>query len=52
MDYVKKYLGAPASVDIDGLKQENEDLRKQLCQIQKRSDVDQKWRWFCLIIDL
>lgn len=39
MDYVKKYLGAPASVDIDGLKRENEDLRKQLDQFQEHSDA-------------
>ena len=35
LDYVKKYLGAPPSVDIDGLRKENEDLKKQLEKLKK-----------------
>lgn len=30
LDYVKKYLGAPAGVDLDGLKRENDDLKQQV----------------------
>lgn len=41
LEYVKKYLGAPASIDIDGLKRENEELKKQLERIRKQSGVDQ-----------
>jgi len=35
LEYVKKYLGAPPSVDIDGLKRENEELKKQVEKLKK-----------------
>jgi hypothetical protein len=36
LDYVKKYLGAPAGVDLDGLKRENEELKKQVEKYKKQ----------------
>ncbi|MGK3759501.1 MAG: hypothetical protein ACI8RD_011818, partial [Bacillariaceae sp.] len=30
MDYIKRYIGAPKNIDVDGLKRENEQLRRQL----------------------
>lgn len=45
LDYVKKYLGAPAGVDLDGLKRENEELKKQLEKYKKQlmsHDKDQQ----------
>ncbi len=37
IDYVKKFLGAPTSVDIDGLRRENEELKRQLETVRKQS---------------
>ena len=36
LDYVKKYLGAPAGVDLDGLKRENDELKKQVEKYKKQ----------------
>ena len=30
MDYIKKYIGAPADVDVDGLKRENAQLKQEV----------------------
>ena len=35
LDYIKRYLGAPVGVDVDGLKRENEELKKKVDQLQK-----------------
>lgn len=35
LEYIKKYLGSPAGVDLDGLKRENEELKKQLEKYKK-----------------
>lgn len=35
LEYVKKYLGAPAAVDLDGLKRENDELKKQVDKYKK-----------------
>jgi hypothetical protein len=42
LEYVKKYLGAPAGVDLDGLKRENEELKKQLEKYKKLLDQKDK----------
>jgi len=36
LEYLKKYLGAPQAVDVDGLKRENEDLKKQVEKMKKQ----------------
>lgn len=36
LEYIKRYLGAPAAVDVDGLKRENEDLKKQVEKLKKQ----------------
>lgn len=36
LEYVKKYLGAPVGVDLDGLKRENEALKKQVEKYKKQ----------------
>jgi hypothetical protein len=41
LEYVKKYLGAPSGVDLDGLKRENEMLKKQVDKYKKILDRDQ-----------
>ena len=30
VDYIKRYMGAPTGIDVDALRQENEDLKKEL----------------------
>jgi hypothetical protein len=30
LEYVKKYLGAPTGMDMEGLRRENEELKRQL----------------------
>jgi hypothetical protein len=42
LDYVKKYLGAPAGVDLDGLKRENEELKKQVEMYKKQLALQDK----------
>ena len=29
VDYIKRYMGAPTGIDVDALRQENEDLKKE-----------------------
>lgn len=36
MDYVRRYLGAPTAVDVEGLQRENEDLKRQLDKLKKQ----------------
>lgn len=36
LDYVRRYLGAPSAVDVDGLKRENEDLKAQIKRLEKQ----------------
>lgn len=36
VEYVKKYLGAPNGVDLEGLKRENDELRKQVDKLKKQ----------------
>ena len=35
VDYVRRYLGAPQNVDVEGLKRENEQLRQELDKLRK-----------------
>ena len=36
LEYLKKYLGAPQAVDVDGLKRENEHLKKEVDKLKKQ----------------
>lgn len=36
VDYIKKYIGAPQNVDIEGLKRENQQLKAELEQLKKQ----------------
>jgi hypothetical protein len=37
LEYIKRYLGAPtAGGDVDGLKRENEELKRKVDQLQKQ----------------
>ena len=42
LDYIKRYLGAPASVDVEGLKRENEELKAKLKKMEKQLAEKQK----------
>jgi predicted ATP-grasp superfamily ATP-dependent carboligase len=42
VDYVKKYLGAPTGIDLDGLKRENEALKKQVEKYKKQLSIQDK----------
>ena len=35
IEYVKRYLGAPQNVDVEGLKRENQQLRQELEKLRK-----------------
>lgn len=36
LEYIKRYLGAPAAVDVDALKRENEELKQKVKQLQEQ----------------
>lgn len=36
VDYVKKYIGAPAGVDADALRAENERLRAEVASLREQ----------------
>eukprot|EP01137_Pigoraptor_chileana_P009260 Opistho-2@57255 len=38
LDFIKQYLGAPAGVDVDQLKEENEALKKEIDELKKEID--------------
>jgi len=35
IDYIKKYLGAPASVDVDALRAENEEMKAKIKDLSR-----------------
>lgn len=35
IDYIKKYLGAPANVDVDTLRTENEEMKAKIKELTK-----------------
>lgn len=37
LDYIKRYLGAPTGVDVEGMKRENEELKKQVERLKKQA---------------
>jgi len=42
IEYIKRYLGAPKNVDVEGLKRENEKLRRQLAALSAGDNADNK----------
>ncbi|KND02503.1 uncharacterized protein SPPG_02962 [Spizellomyces punctatus DAOM BR117] len=38
MDYVKQFLGGPSDVDVEALRNENEELRRKVEELQQRLD--------------
>jgi predicted RNase H-like nuclease (RuvC/YqgF family) len=36
IDHIKKCLGAPSDTDVEQLKQENEDLKRQMAELEKK----------------
>jgi hypothetical protein len=39
VEFIKKCLGAPSDTDIDVLKADNDDLKRQHSELQKRIDA-------------
>lgn len=35
IEYIKRYIGAPQNVDVEGLKRENEQLKQELEKLRK-----------------
>jgi len=42
LDYVKRYLGAPTNVDVQGLQQENAKLHQQVVALQSQLEQMQQ----------
>ena len=38
IEFIKKCLGAPSDTDVDSLKAENEELRRQKHELERRID--------------
>jgi len=38
VEYIKRYMGAPKNVDVEGLKRENEQLRRRLAALTVNAD--------------
>ena len=36
LEYIKRYLGSPVGVDVEGLRKENEELKKKVELLQKQ----------------
>ena len=36
VDYIKRYIGAPSGIDVDGLKVECEQLRKEKARLEAK----------------
>jgi predicted ATP-grasp superfamily ATP-dependent carboligase len=36
LEYMRRYLGAPAAVDVEGLKRENEELKFKVEKLKKQ----------------
>lgn len=36
IDYIKKYLGSPANVDVDTLRTENEEMKAKIKELTKQ----------------
>jgi hypothetical protein len=39
VEYIKRYIGAPANVDVEGLKRENEQLKAELEQLKRKHGI-------------
>jgi uncharacterized protein YPO0396 len=39
IDYIRKYMGAPANVDVESLKRENEELRQSMDVLTKQVEA-------------
>lgn len=39
VEYIKKYIGAPPNVDVEGLKRENEQLKAELEQLKRQYGI-------------
>lgn len=45
IDYIKKYLGAPANVDVDALRAENEEMKAKIKDLSRNiEDLNSKLR--------
>ena len=42
IEFIKKCLGAPSDTDVESLKAENEDLRRQKAELEKRIEELQR----------
>ncbi|KAJ3050741.1 hypothetical protein HK097_008263 [Rhizophlyctis rosea] len=38
VDYIKQFLGGPSGVDVEALRQENEELKKRVEELQAKVD--------------
>lgn len=38
VDYIKKYLGASANVDVDALKKENEEMKAKIKELTRTTE--------------
>lgn len=48
IDYVRRYLGAPQNVDVEGLKRENEQLKQELEKLRKASNKKGGSSWWSM----
>ena len=42
VDYLKRYLGAPVGVDVDGLKAENDRLKAEIASLHQQLEAAQR----------
>ena len=42
LEYIKRYLGAPSGVDVEALKRENDDLKKQIEKLKQQQQQQPK----------
>mmetsp|Transcript_29121 Transcript_29121/g.58152 ORF Transcript_29121/g.58152 Transcript_29121/m.58152 type:complete len:97 (+) Transcript_29121:383-673(+) len=45
VDYIKRYMGAPTGVDVEALRVENEDLKKEVAELRAtQEEMSQRLR--------
>jgi len=46
IDYIKRYMGAPANVDVDAIRNENEEMKAKIKELTRTVEELNSSLWF------